>query len=319
MVSFPPIAPAGRPPTFEGEIEERPAEYAGPNLSPAGLKMTPKKLGEGVFALIATPMPRDNGGVIFGDEAALVVDSGINLSVARRIQALVRELTDRPLRYLANTTYHGDHTFGNGAFPADVRIVSSRANALSMTDLAKEKRTRSRNLYGDVAALEEVKEWRRPDLTFEHFLGIDLGGLEVQLWHFGPGNGPGDTMVYVPRVRAVWTGNFLGHRGIAPMLLEGGPRPYIESLERMKATLDIEVLIPGHGPIDHGSEGIDWMIGYLRQLDEEVRRGRVGGLTVEQLLERREPPHLPQLAQLPPPAAAGLTRLNRDLDRLNVL
>jgi glyoxylase-like metal-dependent hydrolase (beta-lactamase superfamily II) len=103
------------------------------------------------------------------------------------------------------------------------------------------------------------------------------------------------------------------------MLLEGGPRPYVESLERMKATLDIDVLIPGHGPVDHGSEGIDWMIGYLRQLDEEVRRGRRGGLTLDQVLERRDPPRLPELAHLPTPAAAGLTRLNRDMDRLNVL
>jgi cyclase len=147
--------------------------------------------------------------VIFGDDAALVVDAGINLSVGRRIQALIRELTDRPLRYLANTTYRGDHTFGNGAFPADVRIVSSRADALSMTDLAKEKRTRSRNMHGDIAALAEVTQWRLPDLIFEHFPGIDLGDLEVQLWSFGPGNGPGDTIVYIPSVRAAWTGNSL--------------------------------------------------------------------------------------------------------------
>jgi hypothetical protein len=61
------------------------------------------------------------------------------------------------------------------------------------------------------------------------------------------------------------------------------------------------------------------MIGYLRQLDEEVRRGRRSGLTLEQLLERRQPPRLPPLVQLPPPTVAGLTHLNREMDRLNVL
>jgi cyclase len=316
-IAFPPIAPSH--PSLAGEIEERPPEYVGPNLSPLGLKMTPLELGQGVFALIATPLPRDNGGVIFGEDAALVVDSGVNVSVGRYVQELARALTDRPLRYLVNTTYHGDHTFGNAAFPADVRIVSSRANALSMTDLGKEKRIRSRNMHGDVAALDEVTEWRRPDVTFEHFLELDLGGIKVQLWHFGAGNGPGDTMVYVPSARAVWTGNFLGHRGIAPMLLEGGPRPYIESLERMKATLDISVVIPGHGPIDKGNGGIDWMIGYLRQLDEEVGRGRAGGLTLQQLLDRRKAPQPPPLDRMTPEAAQGLASLNRHMDRLNVL
>jgi cyclase len=57
-----------------------------------------------------------------------VVDAGITPDVSVQIQALAAELTDRPVRYLANTTYHGDHTFGNMAFPAEVIIVSSRVN-----------------------------------------------------------------------------------------------------------------------------------------------------------------------------------------------
>jgi cyclase len=62
-----------------------------------------------------------------------------------------------------------------------------------------------------------------------------------KLWQFGPGKGPEDTIVYVPRARAAWTGNFLAHRGVAPMLLEEAPRPYIGSLMRMKETLERRV------------------------------------------------------------------------------
>jgi cyclase len=316
-VQFPPIARV--PAHGRGEIEEQPPGYVGPDLSPGDLELEPLTLAPGTVALVAKPLPRDNGGVIFGDEAALVVDAGINGAIARHIQDLVRHLTDRPLRYVANTTYHGDHTFGNQAFPSDVRIVSSRANALEMMDLAREKRTRARNVHGDDTALDGVTHWRRPDILFEHFLELDLGGVSVQLWHFGPGNGPGDTMVYAPAARAVWSGNFLGHSGIAPMLLEGGPIPYVESLERMRAALDIDVVIPGHGPLERGSTGLDWMIAYLRQLDDDVRAGFRSGLTLEQVLDRRSPPPSANLDGIPQQAAAGLARLNRDNDRLNVL
>jgi len=264
-------------------------------------------------------MPRDNIGVVFGSKATLVIDAGITPSVGRIIQGKVRELTDRAIHFLVNTTYHGDHTFGNAAFAPDVHIVSSHLNAVSMVDLEKEKRTRSRNMYGD-RALEEVTEWRKPDLIFEHFMAIDLGGGTVQLWQFGPGNGPGDTIVYVPSARAAWTGNFLGHRGVAPMLLDGAPRPYIGSLMRMKDTLDeLTTIIPGHGPIDHGAAPIDWLVAYLENLDAEVRAGYLAGLPLEDVLAKRQAPSPPPIAGMPAEARAGLQRLNRAMDRLNVL
>ncbi|HKN68489.1 MAG TPA: MBL fold metallo-hydrolase [Gemmatimonadaceae bacterium] len=315
-VPFPPILPAHAQVTTQGEIEERPADYLGPNLDPAGLRLIPKQFGNGVYALLASEIPKDNGGVVIGARAALVVDAGMNIEMGRQIQAVIRQLTAAPLRYVVNTTYHGDHTFGNASFPADVSIVSSRLNRASMRDLEREKRIRSRNLRGNLAAIEQVVDWRKPDITFEHFMELDLGGRVVQLWAFGQGNGPGDVVVYEPLTRTAWTGNFLGHAGVAPMLLEGGPRQYIESLERMRASLDVRTIVPGHGPMAQGAETIDWMIEYLQALDREVRAGMSRRLTLEQILARRQ---APTAEQLPPQARQHLGDLNRNMDRLNVL
>jgi hypothetical protein len=55
--------------------------------------------------------------------------------------------------------------------------------------------------------------WRTPDVVLDRFTEIDLGSQVVQLWHFGPGNGPGDTIVYVPDTQVAWTGNFIGPAG----------------------------------------------------------------------------------------------------------
>lgn len=47
---------------------------------------------------------------------------------------------------------------------------------------------------------------------FDDHLALDLGGREVELWHFGPGNSPGDTVVWVPEARAAWTGNLVSNQ-----------------------------------------------------------------------------------------------------------
>jgi cyclase len=301
------------------EIEERPAGYLGPDLNPEGLVLEPRELAPGVYALLANQVPKDNNGLIVGQRAALVVDAGINAAVAQQIQALARRLSDAPLRYLANTTYHGDHTFGNSTFPPDVSIISSALNRASMVDLGREKRIRGRNLRGNLAALDDVSEWRLPDIAFEHSLQVDLGGRIVELWHFGPGNAPGDTIVYVPDARVAWTGNFLPRAGIAPMLLEGGPDPYIETLLAMQRTLDPGTLIvPGHGPIGEAGPAITWLIGYLRDISTSVRQALAAGLDADTTVATSP---IPERYALSPqaPHAAGMADLMRHLHRLNVL
>ncbi|MBF8188448.1 MBL fold metallo-hydrolase [Nonomuraea sp. K274] len=315
----------------EREIAERPEGFGGPNLSPVGLELAPHEFAEGVYALMATIPPKDNNGVVAGRDAALVIDAGITPEVSAKIRAAVADLTDRPLRYLVNTTYHGDHTFGNAAFPDEVVIVSSRVNKENMSDLAYEKETRSANMYGDGALLDAVTTWRRPDLTFDSHAEIDLGGRVVQLHHFGPGNGPGDTVVYVPDTRTAWTGNFVCHAGVGHMLLQGGPEPYAESLRRMREALpELETIVPGHGPMGDGPAAIDWFIGYLERLHDEVLGSVQAGRRLEETFavctnpwaERLDPALSAALARYPVPrelAQEGMLALCRDLHRLNIL
>ncbi|MEV4011946.1 MBL fold metallo-hydrolase [Nonomuraea angiospora] len=315
----------------EREIAERPAGYGGPNLSPVGLELVPHTFAEGVYALMASLPPKDNNGLVAGRNAALVVDAGITPEISAKIQAIAADLTDRPLRYLVNTTYHGDHSFGNVAFPDEVVVVSSRVNRDNMADLAYEKQTRAANMYGDDALLDTVTTWRRPDLVFDAYAEIDLGGRVVQLHHFGPGNGPGDTVVYVPDTRTAWTGNFLCHAGTAHMLLQGGPEPYLGSLRRMREALpELETIVPGHGPMGDGPAAVDALIGYLERLHDEVLASVEAGRSLEETYaactdpwaEALDPGLAAALARYPVPrelAERGMLALCRDLHRLNIL
>jgi cyclase len=298
------------------EIFERPKHYLGPNLDPTNVTFRPRAFAPGVYALMANPMPRDNSGLIVGEKAALVVDAGVNGATARKIQEVARKLTDVPIRYLVNTNYHGDHTFGNYAFPDSVEIIAHRLTADSMSDLDYEKKVRSRNLYGNESAIADVKRWRKPDRTFERKFEIDLGGRVVQLWNFGPGNTPGDTVVYVPQEKIAWTGNFVGNEHLLPMLLEVGPLPYIETLARCKASLDIETIIPGHGPLGKPI-AFDRTIQYLWALLQDVSKAVDFGLSAEAALETvRLRPEFELPWWFP---VHSLRSLMTDFQRLNVL
>ena len=177
---------------------------------------------------------------------------------------------------------------------------------------------RSGNLRGNLEAVADVTTWRRPDVVFERLCEIDLGNKLVQLWHLGPGNAPGDTIVYVPDAKVAWTGNFLMRAGICHMLLEGGPLPYLQTLKTVKETLDMTTIVPGHAPMGDGIVALDTLIGYLEELNQRVRTAIDGGISLETILESYPcPANLTLPVQLP--FAAALNPLNQQLHRLNIL
>jgi cyclase len=208
-------------------------------------------------------------------------------------------------------------------------IVSSRANKENMADLRYEKAIMSGNMYGDEKAFDAVTHWRTPDVVFDTFAEIDLGGRTVQLRHFGPGKGPGDTVVYDPGTGTAWTGNFLCHAGIAHMLLQGEPRPYVTSLRRMKESLpQLRTIVPGHGPMGDGHAAIDTLIGYLERLHEEVETAVAAGRSLTETetactnlwAEGLDPALARVMAEYPGPGDIARERmlgLCRNLHRLN--
>lgn len=286
----------------------RPEGFIAPDLRPSGLVLQPRELATDTWALMANQPPKDNNGLIVGERAALVIDSGVVPAVGSQILRLAAELTERPVRYLAYTTFHGDHTFGASAFDDAVTVISSIGNRHAMADLSAEKKAREESMYGD-PALDDVVTWRRPDVTFDQYAEVDLGGRSVQLWCFGPGNGPGDTIVYDPASRTAWTGNFLMPAGVMPMLLIGDPDRYRISVDAMADTLDIDRIVPGHGWIADGAAALAALQGYLRQLADDVRAVLASDEPFEAALDRLAPPPT-KGTDLPATMAASLHRLN---------
>ena len=78
------------------------------------------KLADGVHAAIFTPLPGANvdgtAVIVINDADVLVVDTQNSPSAARAVIAAIRTLTDKPVRYVVNTHWHGDHHFGNQVY-----------------------------------------------------------------------------------------------------------------------------------------------------------------------------------------------------------
>ena len=253
-----------------------PEGWLPPPLNPSGVQLETRELGPGVYALLSNQPPVDNSGFVVGNRGVLVIDAHINGAMARQIQAAVRAVTDKPILYLVNTNAHGDHTFGNYAFPAETKIVAQRETAAAMRHFEQEKNMLLATVNGDRSVFADV-ELRLPDVTFETFLSLDLGGRVVELHHFGPGNTPGDTVVYVPETKTAWTGNLILGAGSIPWAIEGNAPAYLETVARMAARLDIKTIVGGHILIASGDilgTYLRYLSGHIAAVQAAVRDGR---------------------------------------------
>jgi cyclase len=261
---------------------EPPAGWLPPPLDPTGVQLQTKELVPGVYALLSTRPPVDNSGFVVGEKGVLVIDAHINGDMARKIQAAVRAVTDKPILYLINTNHHGDHTFGNYAFPAETKIVAHRETAAAMGRFEQEKALMLLAVNGKAAVIDDVR-LRLPDLTFEQSLRLDLGGRVVELHHFGHGNTAGDTVVYAPEAKVAWTGNLVLGAGSIPWAIEGQTQDYLETVARMAARLDIETIVGGHAPMAPG-ETLGVYLHYLSAHIQSVQRAVGAGKTLAQTL-----------------------------------
>ena len=259
-----------------------PDDFAKFELDPTGCELAIEELGPGVYALMSSVYNVDNAGFVVGDEAVLVIDAHITVPMGEQIVARVREVTDKPIRYLVNANYHGDHTFGNAAFPAETMVIQQRETARRTPYIEEEKAFLLPCVGGDAAIFDGVA-YRAPDIVFDDRLTLDLGNQTVELYWFGRANTPGDTITYVPATRTAWTGNMtVGAFGLA---LESDAPTYLATLARFAQTIAPEVLVSGHAPLADASVIGRYMV-YFSELTSAVKQALGDGLSLAEAEEK---------------------------------
>jgi glyoxylase-like metal-dependent hydrolase (beta-lactamase superfamily II) len=259
-----------------------------------------------------------NAGLITDGDASLLVDTLYDLRLTQRMLDTMKSAVPsaRRIGTLVNTHANGDHCWGN-QLVGEAEIVSSRAAAQEMLELSPKlmhtllsaaRRVsklgpRARSLVRmlgklgvpRVAPLEEAAEFALdcfgsfefegitltpPTTTFNGALTLHVGSKQVELIEVGPAHTKGDVIVYCPADRIVWTGDIL-FIDAHPILWEGPVRNWVAACDRLLA-LDVDVIVPGHGPLTDKA-GVQRVKDYWLQLTQLAERGRAAGASTEDL------------------------------------
>jgi cyclase len=219
-----------------------------------------------------------NIGVSVGDDGVLLVDDQFEPLVPK-IEAALRGITSKPVRFVLNTHFHGDHTHGNKVFGRTATILAH--------DNVR-KRMAADDRFDDKPGTR-APQHALPIITFDQQVSVHLNGEEIRGIHFPGGHTDGDTVVFFTGANVVHMGDDF-FNGMFPFIdLEGGGsvRGYLAALERVLPDLKDDVkIIPGHGPLARKAD----LQGYLAMLKATVAivdEGLKKGKTTDQLKKEK--------------------------------
>jgi glyoxylase-like metal-dependent hydrolase (beta-lactamase superfamily II) len=243
--------------------------------------------------------------VLFKDYV-VVIDANFPWG-AKEILPEIRKTTSLPIRFVFNTHYHADHSFGSGIFmEAGATIVCSRecgaeSRSKGEADWRNQVLNRSERPNASVhdkavAAETREKGYRleHPTLLFDGSMAFDDGDRRLELIRMGPGHSLGDAVAYLPKERILMTGdlcvNWTSGNNVGDR--DADHDNWVRALDKM-AQWDVKTVVPGHGR-PASVEILRGQRAYLADMLDQVRAGIGASKTVDQLatevdLSRHQP------------------------------
>jgi glyoxylase-like metal-dependent hydrolase (beta-lactamase superfamily II) len=233
-----------------------------------------------IVYLYLTPRGGPNAGLILTNSGAIVVDTLVTPAMARAFLAELRKITQAPIKYAIITHYHSDHFFGNQVFSPPTEIIAHQWTRDYYIHNAKKEFQFRKELMPNVDL--SVVKIALPTLTLtEGTLRLFLGGREVRIHHWGPGQTHSDLFIYIPDEKVLFTGDSFNRKSINFMGSLGSMKGWLRTLEEI-ARMDVQVYLGGHG-LPATKEDIAAYRGMLLAFRDEVGRGRAQGKSLEEL------------------------------------
>lgn len=249
------------------------------------------ELGNGTYAYLLPDggWGWSNAGLITDGGESLLVDTLFDLPLTAEMLTAMRDAAPaaKSIDTLVNTHANGDHTYGNQLVKG-AEIVASRDCADEMEIRPPDafiSRVNAWQEMGDAGAIIWELMGRKfdfdgientlPTKTFDRALTLNVGNKRIELTNVGPAHTRGDVIVHVPEDRIVFTGDIVfvgGH----PVMWAGPVSNWIGACDHILG-LDVETIVPGHGPIS-GKDGVRALRGYLTELRDEARKRYDAGL-----------------------------------------
>jgi glyoxylase-like metal-dependent hydrolase (beta-lactamase superfamily II) len=231
-----------------------------------------------------------NAGVIIGEDGIVVVDTLVSAKEAKRFLQDIKSISDKPIRYVINTHYHLDHSFGNAEFAGLGADIIAHVNCGKAMRKSAVDALANANAYGLTPKDMEGTTLAYPVLTFTDKMEINLGSLKVELIYAAPSHSNGSIIVYIPDEGIVFTGDIL-FTDFHPYMADGDIKGWQEALNFIK-TLNANKIIPGHGPISTNKDVAD-MKSYIDAFDKKAKELATGDNELEYIvaeLKKSMPP-----------------------------
>jgi len=244
---------------------------------------TETEIAPGVFVL---PDRRvnlvPNIGVVLGDEAALVVDTGMGPANGDVVLAEARRLAGSRRLLLTVTHFHPEHGYGASRFVDAARIVYNRRQAVELAESGEEFLELFRTFGPEVAAALEGVELMQPHDTYDGTTELDLGGRAVTLREEGGAHTAGDQVVIVDDAGVLFAGDLVENRFFPIVFGDvADGSAWIETLGRLER-IGASIVVPGHGEVG-GPELIEAFRSYLIDVRDSVTEHVASGEDVERI------------------------------------
>lgn len=248
-------------------------------------------LAQGAYAWLAQQgsWGWSNAGLIVDGEESLLVDTLYDLQLTGEMLRKMRaaEPLARDIGTLVNTHANGDHCHGNELVQG-ARIIASSASALEMNDLPPDAMAAIMASAPQMGALGEYFlhcfgsfrfdgiQFTPPTHTFDGEMDLRVGDKPVHLIEVGPAHTRGDILVHSPDDRVVFTGDILFIES-TPVMWQGPVENWIDACLLIE-DMDVDLIVPGHGPITD-KHGVVHVRRYLQFVRDEARARYDAGMS----------------------------------------
>jgi glyoxylase-like metal-dependent hydrolase (beta-lactamase superfamily II) len=218
-----------------------------------------------------------------GDDGIVIVDDQF-APLADKIRAALKDITDKPLRFIINTHYHFDHTGGN--LPLSDATIIAHDNVRKRLSVANTPGNGGSSLRMDQPASPQQA---LPVITFEHDLTLHVNGEDIRALHAPNGHTDGDSIVFFPRSKVVHFGDDFVRYGFPFIDINGGgsSKGMIAALESAMTKLPKDVkVIPGHGAIAT-LDDVRAFVTMLKETRSVIDSGVKAGKTLQQLKQAK--------------------------------
>ncbi len=213
------------------------------------------RVSDHVYAIVGFP----NIGIVVGDRATLVVDTGLGPKNGAIVVKQAEKLAKAPALYLTTTHFHPEHAMGEQAFPPRTVIIRPAVQQEEMDKHGVEMMNMFRSFSAQSRELLQDVKLRPPDIVFAKEVKLDLGGVTARLMWLGPAHTLGDEIIFVEPDSTLIPGDIVQDK-IVPNIPSADA-----SVKNWLAILDqLEPLHPRHIVPDHGVLGDGSLIGEER-------------------------------------------------------